>query len=237
MMELCGEINKGDLAKQVTMAFKLSSFQGSLSPVGDLYKTMIHCRVHAGINSFMFDAERPKDKKAEDRAYHELVKGADHGDFVVYKTFQLVRRDALEDLRRFVDKYEGGSGKAGIKLVRGAYWDVKRDDVFYMTKKDTDASYNMGMKYALEAKGIPVCIATHNARSVEIAKSLLKDDKKKDVSFAQLLGMADGLSNGLVCEGYRVMKYVPYGAPNEMVPYLGRRLVENYKILEHVIKV
>jgi hypothetical protein len=55
------------------------------------------------------------------------------------------------------------------------------------------------------------------------------------VSFAQLLGMGDGLTRDLLDKGAKVYKYVPYGSFWETVPYLSRRLIENADILTHII--
>ena len=47
------------------------------------------------------------------------------------------------------------------------------------------------------------------------------------VYFAQLLGMSDNISFNLANEGFNVVKYVPYGPIEEVMPYLMRRAEEN----------
>lgn len=47
------------------------------------------------------------------------------------------------------------------------------------------------------------------------------------LSFAQLAGMADGLTAGLAAGGWATAKYLPYGPPRECLPYLLRRAEEN----------
>lgn len=55
------------------------------------------------------------------------------------------------------------------------------------------------------------------------------------VAFGQLYGMSDALTNHLVgrtrCEAPCVIKYVPYGALVQVMPYLSRRAIENKSIL------
>lgn len=68
--------------------------------------------------------------------------------------------------------------------------------------------------------------ATHNEKSVSIAKSI-----NRNIEFSQLMGMSDFLSESLVKENYKVFKYVPYGNFRDTYPYLLRRLYENYPMI------
>lgn len=76
-----------------------------------------------------------------------------------------------------------------------------------------------------------IMIASHNKESVEkcidLIGSLNVDRGKCGVHFAQLLGMRDDISFNLGNNGYSVMKYVPYGKVEEVLPYLVRRAQEN----------
>jgi proline dehydrogenase len=58
--------------------------------------------------------------------------------------------------------------------------------------------------------------------------SLKPNDKR--VWFAQLLGMSDNISFNLAKAGYNVVKYVPYGPVELVMPYLIRRATENTSV-------
>ena len=51
------------------------------------------------------------------------------------------------------------------------------------------------------------------------------------VDFAQILGMADDLTFSLGLDGFNAHKLVPYGAFEELLPWLLRRLEENHDAL------
>jgi hypothetical protein len=152
-------------------------------------------------------------------------------DILVYKTFQMYRRNSLRELDNFIGLHENSS--IGVKLVRGAYLSQDKDKCF-ANKSCTDANYNEGLRILLTTPHISAVIATHNKTSVDLAKSMLMNKThNKFVHFAQLLGMADALGNDLVSDGFSVYKYIPYGNPIEIGPYLARRLIENIDILQH----
>ncbi|KAG6848555.1 hypothetical protein H0H93_015963 [Arthromyces matolae] len=64
---------------------------------------------------------------------------------------------------------------------------------------------------------------------------LLPDDVTERVAIGQLYGMCDDLTNHLVnstaSNTPMIIKYVPYGALSEVMPYLSRRAIENKSVL------
>ena len=149
-------------------------------------------------------------------------------DYVtVYKTYQMYRRDTtsmlLDDLKNDRDYY------LGVKLVRGAYYnqDISTNKLFWKIE-DTHHCLNNCKS------GDKMLCATHNHESNDIAKKLIHQGKN-NISIGHLLGMSDYLSEELVDEGIKVYKYLPYGEYKDTLPYLSRRLYENYPILGHMI--
>ena len=81
---------------------------------------------------------------------------------------------------------------------------------------------------------VSVCSGSHNENSNYLLTELMAEAKMqnddKRVYFAQLYGMSDHISFNLAKAGYNVVKYVPYGPVESVVPYLMRRAEENTSI-------
>jgi hydroxyproline oxidase len=130
----------------------------------------------------------------------------------VYKTYQMYRRDAFEELLRDIEQSHKDGFKLGAKLVRGAYLNTQRN--LFHNKDDVDHNYNKALHYTCTAPHVHAIVATHNAVSLRIVR---KFDMDRFVT-AKLMGFD---------EGDRVdYRYVPYGTLAELAPYLLRRLRE-----------
>jgi hypothetical protein len=181
----------------------------------------------------LFDAETSQHTIFEDR----YIDGLYLQGLPVYKTYQMYRSDAMYRLLNDLDK--------GIithfKIVRGAYMESEPNkNILLPTKEMVDESFNDAIKYIMShmklRSTINLMIATHNEHSVKLVEFLLRKhrDLIKRIEFAQLMGMADSLTEYLHYKGYKTCKYVPYGTIMESLPYLSRRLFENYKMLQYV---
>lgn len=152
----------------------------------------------------------------------------------IYKTFQMYRKDSFSMLKENLIKERDYN--IGVKLVRGAYY--KEDcihDILFKTIEETHENYNNGIIYFSKnslRKDVLMC-ATHNETSISIAKKVID---KEQLEFAHLLGMSDKMSLQLAKENYKMFKYVPYGNFHDTVPYLLRRLYENYPMLMNLWK-
>ena len=175
-------------------------------------------------NKILIDAEDVKNQEMINKYTNHCIETYNTGVF--YKTYQMYRNDSLKLLENDLSKYNN----FGIKLVRGAYHNQdKKSGLLYLQKEETDNNYNDAIRLLSTYKN-DVIIATHNKESCEIALQYQKKFK-----YAQLLGMNDTLSNYLLKEKNDVYKYVPYGKWHESIPYLTRRLYENYTILQYII--
>jgi proline dehydrogenase len=157
---------------------------------------------------------------------------------LIYHTYQCYLKSTEKRLDTDIEIFKKHQRILGIKLVRGAYLEFERnnaknnnqDSPVYDNIHQTNVSYNRNLIKCIMASKQNRCalnIATHNSKSLEIAKKYI-NPKDAPYTFSQLKGMADNESNKLVEKGYRVYKYLPYGDYNLMIPYLIRRLNESY---------
>ncbi|CAG9989110.1 unnamed protein product [Clonostachys byssicola] len=152
-------------------------------------------------------------------------------------------------------------------VSEAAWWKQKSGEegsVVWPTKEDTDASYNSTMERAISlitdqvrsngSARFGAVFATHNAHSIDKGIQLLDktgflspDPKSRlllldknvanSVTFAQLFGMKDDLTNritGTVAASNGlplVVKSMSYGELSECIPFLSRRANENKAIL------
>ncbi|KAH6917734.1 proline dehydrogenase [Coprinopsis sp. MPI-PUGE-AT-0042] len=101
-------------------------------------------------------------------------------------------------------------------------------------------------------QGVAVLFGTHNRESCELivdelvenglgeavaggTRVWVRPEVTERVTIAQLYGMCDDLTDGLVAriasDSPMVIKYLPYGGIKEVMPYLSRRAIENKSVL------
>ena len=69
-------------------------------------------------------------------------------------------------------------------------------------------------------------VGSHNLESVELAKKLLQEKgvaSRQGVIFGQLKGFSDQITGSLANQEFNVIKYLPYGPTEKVMPYLIRR--------------
>ncbi|CAM4683316.1 unnamed protein product [Lepidochelys kempii] len=147
-----------------------------------------------------------------------------------------------------------GAGRASgllfrVKLVRGAYLEQERwlarergyPDPLHPTWEATNHSYERCLDLLLElvardGQRCQLIVASHNEASVSHTVRRMEElGIAKDggaVCFGQLLGMCDHVSLALGQAGYAIYKSIPYGAVEDVLPYLVRRAQENQSVLQ-----
>ena len=131
----------------------------------------------------------------------------------------------------------------GLKLVRGAYMEKERKiahkhgftSPICTSKAETDLNYNAAVDYCFKhLVNIAVVLGSHNEESMVQAINLMNQYEIKPnndrIWFSQLLGMSDYISFVLADKGYNVVKFVPFGPMDKLIPYLARRAEENTAI-------
>ena len=144
--------------------------------------------------------------------------------------------ETLEHLRELAVRYP--STKFRVRLVKGAYWDAEVKEAqsvgadaypVWTSKRQTDVSYLACASYLLDHPDhLPApAFATHNARTVADVLSMLDGDfdefSRRGCEFQRLHGMGESFDYA----GLATRVYAPVGAPEDLLAYLVRRLLEN----------
>ncbi|MBR9998376.1 MAG: proline dehydrogenase family protein, partial [Cyclobacteriaceae bacterium] len=178
-----------------------------------------------------------------DMIIYELMERYNREKAIVWNTYQMYRVGMLDNLEKAIEKARRKEYFFGAKLVRGAYMEKEREraevmgypDPIQPDKNATDSAYDTGLELCIKNRDIvSVCSGSHNERSNYYLTELMADagmlPGDERVYFAQLYGMSDHISFNLAKAGYNVVKYVPYGPVDAVIPYLLRRAEENTSI-------
>jgi proline dehydrogenase len=191
----------------------------------------------------LVDAEESWFQDQIDTLTYEAMEKYNIKQTIVYNTYQMYRHDMLNRLKSAHQVATEKGYFLGAKLVRGAYMEKERARAAEMgysspiqpDKASSDKDYNAALTYCVENIGnISLVSGSHNDKSNLLLAELMdkfdleiQDDR---IYFAQLYGMSDNISFNLAEAGYQVVKYVPYGPVEKVMPYLGRRAEENTSV-------
>lgn len=189
----------------------------------------------------MVDAEESWFQDVIDDLAYEAMEKYNKERCVVYNTYQMYRHDSLARLMKAHQVAQEKGYLFGAKPVRGAYMEKEREraedmgypDPIQPNKAATDRDYDAAIRFCVE-NGIYLVCASHNEKSnlelTELMDEFGLDPQDTRVFFSQLYGMSDNISFNLAKAGYNVVKYVPYGPVEKVMPYLTRRAAENTSI-------
>ncbi|EMD95620.1 hypothetical protein COCC4DRAFT_156193 [Bipolaris maydis ATCC 48331] len=180
----------------------------------------------------------------------------ERGHAVLYITYQCYLRNIADRLAQHLEMASKGGYIAGVKLVRGAYLTSEPKHLTFDTKAETDANYDALAdavvrqqwtdKVPAPTPGTPfpqvnIVLATHNLASVKAAQKIrasqmltTSPEKLPRLTYAQLQGMADEISQALVQDETmkadkqaKVVKCMTWGTTAECLNFLLRRASEN----------
>jgi proline dehydrogenase len=189
----------------------------------------------------MVDAEESWFQDVIDDLAYEAMEKYNKERCVVYNTYQMYRHDSLARLMKAHQVAQEKGYLFGAKPVRGAYMEKEREraeemgypDPIQPNKAATDRDYDAAIRFCVE-NGIYLVCASHNEKSnlelTDLMDEFGLDPQDSRVFFSQLYGMSDNISFNLAKAGYNVVKYVPYGPVEKVMPYLTRRAAENTSI-------
>lgn len=225
-----------DIIREIIKTYPNNTFALKFSSLGCNEKSLklAETIIDVGIknnSTIMIDAEQDSIQDFINRNTDTLIRKYNKERPIIYKTYQMYRKDGLASLRYDLDKFK--TTHLGIKLVRGAYFNSDNTKgVLFSSKDATDASFNTALKYfdSQHNEKHHMVVASHNKQSLKLVETC----KHKNISIAHLLGFSDDISKTFTEKNYRVYKYLPYGNYSDTFPYLIRRLYENYPILLHL---
>jgi proline dehydrogenase len=178
-----------------------------------------------------------------DRITHAMMEKYNSESAIVYNTVQMYRHDRIHFLTEELKEAKAKGYHYGVKIVRGAYMEKERarakekgyTSPIQKDKISSDKDYNAALELCIKSIDFcAICAGTHNEESTHFLIQLMEkyaiEKSNKKVYFAQLLGMSDHISFNLGNEKYRVVKYVPYGPLEDVMPYLLRRAEENTSV-------
>jgi proline dehydrogenase len=188
----------------------------------------------------MIDAEHTFYQPVIDLLCEEMSEKYNRQKAIVYNTLQMYRTDRLNFLKNILQKAVEKNYFIGIKFVRGAYMEKERDRAAKLKfqspiqsdKFSTDRDFNEALRFSVQhIDRISIFNGTHNEESCMLLIELMKQaglpNNDSRIWFSQLFGMSDNISVNLANLGYNVVKYLPYGPINQVLPYLIRRAEEN----------
>ena len=211
------------------VAIKLSAFKYNKAVINSIINMMKYKDIQV-----IIDAEEGLDNDIYQEMTNELL--YEHNqDFVnLVKTYQMYRKDSLDQLIDDVNFCKERNLRLGTKLVRGAYWnDEKNDGHLFTDKKDTDKNFDKGLLFLSDNNKYGYnMLATHNDKSIRLGVDLNNKSKIRIFDFAHLLGMNERYYDKMYYEN--VCVYLPYGPYKKMLPYLIRRLYENLDTIKYM---
>lgn len=224
--------------KDETLKSECKSFYMNMQNIANLAKSV---QV-----PLLIDAENIEVQPAIDFLTMNLMhENNSDGKPIVCNTYQMYLTNALQRLQKHLKLSQQFGFTFGLKLVRGAY--LKSDKnmsggflygPIFNNVEETHSQYNKAIDYLMRTNPDnlqKIIVATHNDMSVDIALKLMseKENLKKKVIFAQLLGMGTDIAFKVKNSGFQNSKYLPYGPVELTIPYLSRRAEENGAILRN----
>ncbi|MCK5368101.1 MAG: proline dehydrogenase family protein [Cyclobacteriaceae bacterium] len=236
-------IGSKDLLEKIQLEKELNNHEKEeFEAVRHRYDAIAKACFEKGIQLYV-DSEDSFYQDPIDDLVYELMEKYNRVHAVVFNTYQMYRKGMLENLKVASEMGRKRGYYVGAKLVRGAYMEKEREraeekgyqDPIMPDKESTDRQYDDALRYCVEnIDNMELCSGSHNENSnyllteLILKHNLAKDDKR--IYFAQLFGMSDHISFNLANAGYNVVKYVPYGPIETVMPYLLRRAEENTSI-------
>lgn len=217
------------------IAIKLSAFDFNENMISDVVRLFVHKNIQ-----IVIDAEENENHECYKSLTNKLLYSYNYDYPYIVKTYQLYRKDALNDIIHDMNYCDKHGVILGTKIVRGAYWNSEYHlGHLYTQKHLCDHNYNSAiMQLAMSNTNTYNILATHNTFSMHLGSTFNTHLSKAKFDFAHLMGMKHVEYDNMIKQkqsNQNVHVYIPYGEYNEMLPYLIRRLYENADVIKYML--
>jgi len=145
---------------------------------------------------------------------------------------QAYLRRTLDDLKE-LSKLNSTENPLNFRLCKGIY--IEPEKIAYKNFNEVQQHYLEDLEFMFENK-MYAAIATHDKylvdKSLELIEKFNVDNSMYE--FQMLYGVTPDLRQSIIDQGHRMRVYVPFG--KQWFNYCTRRLKENPKIAQHIIK-
>jgi proline dehydrogenase len=145
---------------------------------------------------------------------------------------QAYLRRTLDDLKE-LNKLNSAENPLNFRLCKGIY--IEPEKIAYKNFNEVQQHYLEDLEFMFENK-MYAAIATHDKYLVDKSLELIEkfNVDKSMYEFQMLYGVTPDLRQSIIGQGHRMRVYVPFG--KQWFNYCTRRLKENPKIAQHIIK-
>ncbi len=143
---------------------------------------------------------------------------------MIYTTVEMYRKDGLEKLKVLKIFARTNNLIVDVKLVQGAYIEKENqrasttriESPICHSKKQTDLNFHKRIKYIIQNLDyVSLYLGTHNERNIQYCIDLMSkytiEKSNHRIWFSQLYGISNHVTYGLSNQGFKTVKYIPYG--------------------------
>jgi proline dehydrogenase len=184
----------------------------------------------ASYNNFVrIDMEDSPCTDKEIKLFRRIRKEFPHNVGLV---FQAYMKRTLDDIKGLMDLHTEAA-PLNFRLCKGIY--VEPPEIAYKGYDNINNHFIEDMEFLLK-NGVYAGIATHDRVLIDAAYKLIEKYKvpKDKYEFQMLYGVTPNLRQEVFDRGHKMRIYVPFG--DKWFGYSTRRLKENPKMAEHIIK-
>lgn len=193
----------------------------------------------------IIDTEKNWIQDSIDKITYELMLKYNKKQSLVIPTIQLYQKDGISKLKQLLDFSRSNQLFACVKLFQGTYLDKEHSNskkngyisTLFHRKEDTAHNFNKAIEIFISNLDIlTVVIANHNInineKTIPTMQMLGIEKSHSKAWFSQLYRVDYIISMNFSNNGYKIVKYVPYGTEEESNTLFNTSAEENTTMLQ-----